>query len=125
MTVYTPYIKEFVDREFERLDREAGRRKTWFTFSIIHVIRGTTSVWGRSSKDNIPRRLINIFSDTLNELIEGKEVLEGYRFEAVIRSRVRSYKVIRVDMMEVPVIPAVSVYEAENQMSNVQACDCV
>lgn len=60
------------------------------------MIRGTTSVWGRGSKDSVPRRLINIFSETLNELIDGKEVLAGYKFETVIRSRVRSYKVSRV-----------------------------
>lgn len=97
LTVYTPYIREFVEREFERLDKEAGRRKQWFTFSVLHVIRGTTSVWGRGSKDSIPRRLINIFSETLSELIDGTEVLEGYRFEAVMRCRVRSYRVVRVD----------------------------
>lgn len=97
LTVYTPYIKEFVEREFERLDSEAGRRKAWFTFSIKHVIRGTTGVWGKGEKDSIPRRLINIFSETLNELISGKEVVEGYKFEAVIQSRVRSYKVTRIE----------------------------
>lgn len=96
MTVYTPYIKDFVEREFERLDEEAGRKKQWFTFSIMHVVRGTTSVWGKGAKDSIPRRLINIFSETLDELIEGVEVLPGYKFEAVIRSRVRSYKVTRI-----------------------------
>lgn len=100
LTIYTPYIGDFVEREFKRLDMEAGRRKQWFTFSILHVIRGSTAVWGRGVKDSVPRRLINIFSETLNELIEGKEVLNGYRFEAVIRSRVRSYRVIRMEEHE-------------------------
>lgn len=59
------------------------------------MIRGTTAIWGRGEKSSLPRKLINKYSEALNKIIEGKEQIEGYRFEAVVRSSVRSYKVSR------------------------------
>jgi hypothetical protein len=88
-------LKEFLDREFRRQNADRSVPLNSFTFSVQHVLRGTTAVWGRSAKTNVSRGLMTTYTVILTELVRGKIKIEPYRFESFTRSRKIVYRVTR------------------------------
>ena len=64
-------VLAFLAREFRRQGKMKQRTVLSFSFTIHHVILGTTAVWGRGRKASSPRAMMVRYSIVLNDLVEG------------------------------------------------------